>query len=449
MLASVSALASKRLWHNNRFASPRTIAIVLTVVLLYLFYKQATTERSQQPLRVSPRHGYVLALHYSDQMTIGIVNLISLQCWALSLGPAVRVVEPFLRGSVFGVDDQHRLNMNNTTTSEDMKSVKLTDVYDEAGFKGSNYAPLVSWDYFIRNSPRRVIIVEKECFRKGKCFRCGTKRSEDLLRSIQVITQRYGFKVVHRVCYPMKSMPYREFRNLIYKEYASNEVVVVFNVWGGIDNEAIARYDRVAISDMDQCRRSGHIYDFVGSFALSAQLKHDATEYTRRYLTKAKYISVMVRLEQFYIKHGRFKGMTDEKVLSLLNELYQKITKKVAAFKLEHNIDEVFLTMDCRKQGSNAFSRTDNKMALMSNSIASLYEMLYGNSSSMEDWDESFYRASSFRNKGYIAMLQKHLAASGTCLITAGGGSFQGTAKRMYYQYHQRNRCSADFNLRF
>ena len=52
-------------------------------------------------------------------------------------------------------------------------------------------------------------------------------------------------------------------------------------------------------------------------------------------------------------------------------------------------------------------------MVLLSDSIVSLYKKLYGNSSTLEEWDESFYSVSSFRNEGYIAMLQKYLAARG------------------------------------
>ena len=109
------------------------------------------------------------------------------------------------------------------------------------------------------------------------------------------------------------------------------------------------------------------------------------------------------------------------------------------SLKAEFNIRDVFLTMDCRKHGSGYFTKNitmeANAMKLMSNSIHNLYKMLGGNST-LEDWDRSFDSVSSFRNRGYVAMLQKHLAASGTCLITAGGGAFQSTTAHLYHQYH-------------
>lgn len=79
----------------------------------------------------------------------------------------------------------------------------------------------------------------------------------------------------------------------------------------------------------------------------------------------------------------------------------------------------------------------------MCDTVDTLYKRLHGNSSSLEDFDESFNSVSSFRNPGYIAMLQKQLAASGTCLITVGGGSFQKTTIKLYKKYHPGNSSCA------
>ena len=52
----------------------------------------------------------------------------------------------------------------------------------------------------------------------------------------------------------------------------------------------------------------------------------------------------------------------------------------------------------------------------------------HGLALSLEEWEASFDEVSSFRIPGYVALLQKNLAASGTCLVTAGGGGFQKSA---------------------
>ena len=92
------------------------------------------------------------------------MNLISLQCWANSLGTSVRVVEPFLRRSWLGLDDQHRIRMNESG-EKDMMSVTLSDIYDMDKWRHftaskGGYAPFTSWDDFLENAPRKVIIVE-------------------------------------------------------------------------------------------------------------------------------------------------------------------------------------------------------------------------------------------------------------------------------------------------
>ena len=128
--------------------------------------------------------------------------------------------------------------------------------------------------------------------------------------------------------------------------------------------------------------------------------------------------------------------MKERQILFLLQKFYDSILEKVSRFKAEHKTNVVFLAMDCGKHGSFRFSLKSKIYNLMSNSTKELYGRLYGNSSTLEDWEESFDSVSSFASIGYMAMLQKHLAASGTCLITAGGGSFQNTTRDLYRKYH-------------
>lgn len=160
---------------------------------------------------------------------------------------------------------------------------------------------------------------------------------------------------------------------------------------------------RLMITDLRQCNRAGV------RTTLSAQLKQDATSYTQKFLWNATaYISIMVRLEYFYISHRQFAGVSNKGILSMVEGLYSRIMGKVNTFKAAYKISEVFLTMDCRKQGSNGFSKhgkrrndtRNSKLSLISNSMDILYKKLYGNSSNLEGWEETFYSVSSFRNSG-------------------------------------------------
>jgi hypothetical protein len=391
--------------------------------------------------------GYVMALSYSDQMTGSSINIFSLQCWAHSLAPNyknphpyVKVVEPFLRRSVLGLDDQHRIHMNNT--AEHLKSVTLSDVYDIAEWEHytanqKHYAPLVSWEYFLKNSPSKLIIVERECLNHKKCMECGDERTKDLLLSISVLQGRYGFEVVHRICYPLRAHKNSEFRALIYQNHAPHEVVVVFNYWGGV--EGFLSEWRIPVFDLVRCSRGKH----PRTSPVSARLRKDAQQYIGKYIKSSHYISVMVRLEHFNLNHNRFKGLSRTEILRQLGDLYDRILTQVDKFKVSHNISSVLLTMDCREQGSSGFQFEGSIYPLMSNSVSILYNKLYGNSSTLEEWDQSFYNVSSFKTEGYLAMLQKYLASSGACLITAGGGYFQQTAHTMYKQHtSEEKRCA-------
>ncbi len=282
-----------------------------------------------------------------------------------------------------------------------------------------------------------MIIVDRESGSKTK--RTGGCISRDSrIPSVKIIAAKYGFDVVRSVCYPLRPMSKSEFNKLIYQNYAPNEVVVVFKVFGGVEHNSYA--ERIEVSDV-KCER----WRYMKPFPLSPGLQHDALVYKEKFMPKAGkgYISVMIRLEHFSINHNRFKGQSSESILRTLQTLYKSVVGKVSSLKAKHKVDEVFLTADCNKHGSQYFSdNINNVMRVMSGSIGILYKMLYGNSSTWEEREESFDTVSSFRNPGYIAMLQKHLAASGTCLITAGGGVFQRTARIMYDQYHPGSGCT-------
>ena len=401
---------------------------------------------SQSKLNTS-EFGYVLALSYYDQLTGSVANLLSLQCWAHSLGPGVVVVEPFLKGAVLGVDAAHLSSNSSNTQGSVRESVTLYDVYSQKQweeFTSKNFAAMVSRDYFVSNAPRKLIIVDQVCYgkKRGKCMVCN-KRSEKFLQSVEVLKGRYGFTEVRRACYPVDELVKRgDFRELIYQGYSPDKVVVVFNNWGGIQTANFLF--RTGITGMQRCDRNRYMRDYP----LSERIRRDADVYAREYMPEAiskGYISVMVRLEQYSLRFNKFKGKSREEILTLLETFYGSIMKKVNHIKTELKITNVFLTVDCRKQGSGYFAKNISGeatlMTLLSTSIVGLFNMLYGNSSSLKDWDESFYSISSFRNRGYIAMLQKHLAANGTCLIAGGGGAFQNTALQLFGRYHPGSKC--------
>ena len=428
------------------------VTVVLGTVSLCLLRDRSLTSRTSKRPAIAMGQtsiGYVMALHYSDQMTGGAVSLVSLQCWANSLGPRVRIVEPFLRTAVLGVDDRHRISHHDVGDAGAGESVKFSDVFDAEHWRQQTrkYTQFVSWNEFVKNARHlKAIIVERACRGKQKCMECGDKRSDDLLLSIQGLTDMCGFEVVRKVCYPRGNITNSEFKKLIYGNYSAQEVVVIFNFWGGIDMDSTSQWRLPVLDMMSQCSRKCAI---LSLFPPSRKIKDDAVKYINRYLSN-KFVSVMVRLEYLYQRHNHFRGNSSDEILFFMEQYYKKITERVNALKAKHKIRDVFLAMDCRKHGTMTSFKdvpgADKVPIMMAGTIKNLYTMLYGNTSTLEDWDESFYNVSTFETAGYIGMLQRDLAARGTCLITAGGGHFQATARGLHKMYHGKdNSCVSIF----
>ncbi len=232
---------------------------------------------------------------------------------------------------------------------------------------------------------------------------------------------------------------------MIYGNYTPRSTVVLFKSWGGI--QPSSRYYRIGITGLENCSRAeqvGHIPDKI-----SESIVLDSQRYKERYMPQAKssgYVSILLRMEWYAINHGfqNIKSSEKKKKLQMLTECVNSINTYVDRFKEKYKIKSVFLAMDCRKQGSDIFRANSSNLfskELVDKTAATLYQKLYGNSSSLEEWDESFDSIASFKTPGYISQLQKYLAYSGTCLLTAGGGSFQRTAMELYKKRHS-NHCA-------
>ena len=397
-------------------------------------------QSQENPGREDSHHfGYLLGLNYTGQITSCMASLLSLQCWAsISLGgSAVRVVEPNLRTSRLGIDSAQ---LRGRKKGEMVSSVRLTDVYDRTALENytaeHHLTPLVDWDYFIQNAPRKLVVVNRECTHLITSTCSDRQYNVSLNASVQMLSENYGFRVVRRVYFPTRSMSELYFKELVYGTYAPNEVVVLFNNWGGISGD----YRWNVGVNIKECGWS----KYYRSFPLSLRIKNDALLYSRKYLPSKKYISVMVRLEFFKRKHRIDEKTKEQVILSLLQKFYSSILEKASQFKAEQKTGTVFLAIDCGRHGSTKLSSGSKIDSLMCSSIRKFYGRLYGNSSTLEEWEESFDSVSSSANPGYIAMLQKHLAASGTCLITAGGGTFQKTTRELYHEYNPGKLCTAD-----
>ena len=118
------------------------------------------------------------------------------------------------------------------------------------------------------------------------------------------------------------------------------------------------------------------------------------------------------------------------------------IVNQVRTMQRLHNTTRVFLTVDCQKHGTDAFRDTHTSRYRRKDFVNSTMKILfrelkrYGLVLSFEGWEASFDEVPSFQTPGYVALVQKNLAVSGSCLVTAGGGSFQKSAIELYKSMH-------------
>ena len=404
-------------------------------------------EGKMNPLSVDPIHiedhnqgrsenrsgfGYVFALDFSDQTTGGAVNLMCLQCWAATVSHKIIVVEPFLHeGSKWGAS----LTPDISKEEDDKEnSVRLRDVLDiknwDAEAKSRRYNLLTTWKGFLKDSPQDLILVFKPAGRKEK-----EKLFHDAAHEF---AEKYGFRIVRKVIEEdFHTYTAKAYRDLVYGNFSPSSSIVVMSHWGSFEARSPPYRYRSGITGINQCYRNNFFIQSL--FHNSDLIKQDAQKYREKYLLNYKkkgYISVMFRSQYFAIRHN-LNGVTPDKQMSLLMSCVNSITENVNKLKEKHGVESVILTLDCRKQGSNIYR---GSKTVSSNSIAKasevLYQNLYGNSSTLEEWDDSFDSIGSYRNAGYLAQLQRYLASSGTCLLTAGGGAFQGSAKTMYSKLH-------------
>ena len=381
--------------------------------------------------------GFVMALDYSDQMTGSSANVMNLQCFIGHHVKGVKVIEPFIhpKGSLFGVSlsTSYTMSQGYKLKLEEINSVKLSDVLDINEWQhyasSRRYSPLVSWSNFTKNCHKKLILVYHKW--GGHC------NPSMMVNATREFVLENNFEEIRNVCIDFRKtgiLSHQDFVETIYGHFKPSESVVVFNKWGGIENVVVDF--RYSIKGTP-CTRGQEIR----LFHHSTQISKDVKEYSMRYMNKTeRYVAVMVRLEHFARNHN-FRKLTAETQRSKLNWCFNEINKKVNTLKNERNISDTLLTMDVGKYGTSVFRLEEYfgqgiaNLAVLNQTVHDFFNSFF-NSMTQNTWEESFESVAKFHVPGYIAIMQKVLAASSVCLLLAGGGSFQGNANELYNELH-------------
>lgn len=210
---------------------------------------------------------------------------------------------------------------------------------------------------------------------------------------------------------------------------------MLFNHWGGIQTDHSVY--RIPISNLKGCIRRFHVYYELRN---SKQVVLDSEKYIRKFMPEVrngkKYIGVMLRVEQFLVRKQLLSKSREEQLAQVMKCLGH-ILSEVEMIKNKLKTNLVFLAMDCGEKGSITYRTRFSKMIDLI--CHTFYTKLYGNHSSLAEWEKSFDSISSSSVPGYIAMLQRNVAAKANCLLLAGGGTFQESTEKLYHHYHAKS----------
>ena len=404
-------------------------AVLLFVITIpHLPYEsEGRPSYNASELSPSPR-GYFVVLHYTDQITGAITNLKSLMCLAKKIG-GVEVVEPFIVGSRLG------LNVSTNWTQE----MKMMDIFNyevwNKAVSFSKFGRLVPFKTFLRNAPRKVVLVQY-CFKS--CYPCGHSH---VISQGKKFCEMNNFELVGHECLTYRKKDIHDLASIkafLYSKYKKSEVVIVFDTFGGINT---ARYrggkDYRFEANIWQCSRwwvSG--YSCLSS---SQSVVSDANSYIEKYMNHLFYISVMIRLERVLRASGSSHDPS-----SIVSKCFTNVLFKVADIRKKMGLEHVYLTLDIGQYGSDTFHNMHSTDQAVVKRIEDITEefisRLYRRDMTVSEWDGRYTNTTTIKKSGYISVVQKEIAARGEVLVLVSGetSSFQTSARLLHEKYHKK-----------
>ncbi len=387
----------------------------------------ASAHIGNQPGSNASIQGHVFSLRYHDQQTACIRNLLSLQCWATKF--SFKVVEPFVVNTFFGMPLQKLLYGPSNF-------LRFSDVYDSKEWnnnymKPHSFPPFATWEEFLHNSPRHVILVSTPD-RKSNCnFSHG-----QMLRSCSPFLRSNGFTVIRKACLPVGT-PFALSLNevsqrILGKLPLQKEVTVIFEKWRGfvvLGQEQA--YEGIRVKKPCNCSRHAVLPPMTKlNLTANPTIKRKAERYVQEVLSGQDYIAVMVRFE-YMMNTGLNIDACIRRARNSWNEMKHKT-----------GMNATFLTWDIGKLGSATLEHTAEKAriksAMLVKRATSLFKTFYASSTTIKEWEDKFIQFSGTSHRAYIAMLQKMIVAHARCLILAGGGTYQQHTLAVYQSMHSK-----------
>lgn len=377
--------------------------------------------------------GYMLAVNYYEQQTMGSRNLFQLQCLAAHLN--FTLVKPVMKDSFLRtpLDD-----------SSQLKFLKFEDSFDLADWNArterSHHAPLVEWDTFLSTAPRDVILLRinypsvSDINQRKKLGRPVTHKSLDdqykkgcgsewPIASEVAFFKAKRFQIVREVClnfYYGDEITFADFARHLLGEHSGAKVTVIMDMWRGLGSS-----QRVLIRDV--CTNTYPIQEYIQP---SQHVVRLAEAYIQTYMSGRPYVAVMGRLEMSLLT-VHTKGLS---ISSCLKDTAADLMK----LRKESGLNETFLSLDIGKYGSKKWRGSKDKE--LPQLVGHFLSTTVGEQMSLASWESQFEDISGTKDAGFIAMLQKVIVTRAKCILFVGGGAFQRHALHLYRQLNRDKR---------
>ncbi len=382
---------------------------------------------------------YIITQSYGGQLTRAIRNMMVQQCWVRStFGSKAVIVEPFSQNSEL---------LHSPQIWSDLKGNKLHTMAKFSNYYDMHYynkqsmqedsAPLISWEIFLNEAPRKAVIFNIPTHKCDKTISYKTDNctfSGSFSLFIEALSEM-GFETIKNVCItcsklhqPLKA---EDLIDMLFSEHNFEKITIFIN--SGRNFKFTLNLFQIPLSckSVENPRSSNRLIP-------SAMIVHHSQCYINKFIKKNYATAIMLRTERFF--GSAATGHLTENLESCLNKtllLNDKLKKSAS-----HG---TFITVDIGRYGSGIMQNERSVHRLVNGSIKSItqsIELIFGKvfngKVSFEDWQNTFaYTTGGFIERGYIAMLQQHIASQSQCLILMGGGSFQQVAAFQYLGNHK------------
>ena len=367
--------------------------------------------------------GYLVAFRHYEQQTQALRNYLQLQCFAHSLG--LRVVEPFVLKSFLAFPMDRLLLGEKLMRCGDLIDLGLWN--RETGEK-FGYSPVTEWGEFLRTASPNVIIVCMKFRAPPRIklptagFNYATGCNDDCFNKFNsslALLRKHNpdSRLVHRACANFVDfagiVSVDSFVDNILGSYADKDVTVLMTEFRGF-------FGMFRVPVLSQCGFT-HFKTHDISILPSARIMKDAERYVASVLSSQPYMAILARVERtvLHLHHNMSTCARD------LVQLLQKL-------QITHGVDHYFLGMDIGAYGSRG---AELKHLLPYGKI--IFDAVYQKKKwTFKEWEDSFERFASVKESGYVANLQRTVAARADCLIMVGGGGFQAQSRDLYQRLH-------------